>query len=600
MLQAFNRVTPIIIWLLFISMMVVLVWGMNKGFDFSDEGFSLLSLTNGQEQGMEIMPVYVVLQKLFSAFNPGVVFYRLLRLMLFLTGMAIFVTGLISYLRRIAPETNWPLFSITYPIAVLCGLINYSIFYQSLSYNSLTFILILIASGFLLKSLSHSGNASQNRVSLLQMAVGLSCGILFQVKLSSGILLSVASLFLLVTSIPEKEKRKFILETIVVFVSGFSVSLLLLYVAGSSPVEFAANFKMASAILPGHQFSQLLEVYRDDLEKNFLDVIMYHKSFLLMPVVLWLMYRYEFMKMFVLTVIFCCILLIMKFIDQGWYKSGMEGISSASMVYILLIWFYIVFILMEFIFILMIKKNKPTTSSLLRSWPVFLLLFFCPFAASAGTNNPISVHITQFLFFWIILLLIFIKIIADQNCLTKFVSALLALMLLLMVSAQFLYGYIRSPYRLNQALNHQTIKLEAGTRSGSLLLDETTCNFVNTIMNILKQHGYHDGDYHALSLYSYPGLVYLSGANSPGAAWYFSDGYEGNDKANCFMISKTKMADLKRTVIFLDNYEPVSAEFSECLKSKGILFPENYFCADSVVVPDSAAYLKIYLPIGIN
>jgi hypothetical protein len=62
------------------------------------------------------------------------------------------------------------------------------------------------------------------------------------------------------------------------------------------------------------------------------------------------------------------------------------------------------------------------------------------------------------------------------------------------------------------------------------------------------------------------------------------------------MISKTKIKDLSRTVIFLDSNKPVSDEFSECLKAKGILFPENYFCADSVLLPDASGYLKIYLP----
>ena len=100
MLQAIYRVSAVIIWVLFIFMMVILTWGMNKGFDLSDEGFSMLSLTKGQEQGMEIMPVYTMLQKLFSVFNPGVVFYRLLRIILLLTGTAVFVTGLISYLRK--------------------------------------------------------------------------------------------------------------------------------------------------------------------------------------------------------------------------------------------------------------------------------------------------------------------------------------------------------------------------------------------------------------------------------------------------------------------------------------------------------------------
>jgi hypothetical protein len=596
MQQAINSVLVVIIWGLFVFMMAILVWGMDKGFDFSDEGFSMLSLTKGQEQGMEIRPFFMLFQKLFSVFSPGVVFYRLLRLILLLTGTAVFVTGLISYFQKVLPEINRPVFGIAYPVAVICGLSNYSIFFQSLSYNSLTLVIMLFSGGFLLKSLSLSDGATQKRKRLFLAAIGLLCGILFLIKLPSGILFSAASLFILFTGIPEKKKLKSMIETMIVFISGFIISLLLLYVADTSPAAFAENYRDASQLYPAHQFSELLEVYRDDLHKNFLEVVLHHKVFLVIPLLLWLMYRLELTKMFVAAFAFSCLLLIKKFIDKDWYKAGMEGISTASMVYILLMWSFIVFMLMELLFFLLNKKNKPTLPRLLRLWPVFLLLFFSPFIASAGTNNPFSIHITQFLLFWMVMFLLIIEIISDKNFRYRIIRPLFAFLLIFMVSTQFLFGYIRSPYRMNQGLNKQTCNLSAGTRSASLLLDNAACSFVNSIMRILKQHGYQDGNYYALSLYSYPGLVYLSGAFSPGAAWYFSDGYEGNDKANCYMISKTKIKDLSRTVIFLDSNKPVSDEFSECLKAKGILFPENYFCADSVLLPDASGYLKIYLP----
>jgi hypothetical protein len=242
------------------------------------------------------------------------------------------------------------------------------------------------------------------------------------------------------------------------------------------------------------------------------------------------------------------------------------------------------------------KRNTGQSFDLFTHWPVFLFLLFCPLAASAGTNNPLSIHLTQFLFFWMIVFLLIIEMVSCRDGLLRMIRPVFVLILVGMVCSQFLYGFIRSPYRLNHGLDKQKFSWKTGTRSGSVLLDETTYQFASHISMILKSHGYERGNFTAISLYSYPGLVYLSGANSPGAAWYFSDGYKGNEEANCYMISKTKLTDLKRTVIFYDSDKPVSTLFSECLKSKGILFPENYFCADSVLFPDSSGYLKIYLP----
>lgn len=576
--------------------LAVLIWGMNKGFDFSDEGFSMLSLNPGQEQGLEIMPVYLLLQKLFSWLNPGIVFYRLLRLILYLSGTAVFIMGLLSYLRCKLSEINWPPFSIAYPVAALTGLINYACFYQSLSYNSLTLIMILMMAGFLFRSLGSFDSASGKRQIVFLMATGLCCGMLCLIKLSSGILFSAASLLLIFSFPHNEEKLKVRLEFVVSFISGFAVSGLLFYAAGYSPVEFINNIRIAADILPGHQISELLEVYLEDLHKNFFKIIIYHKIYLLIPVLLWVIYKKAYILLFVTVFSVCCLLLMQQFVSERWFKAGMEGMYSASLVYILLMWSFFTFLLIELLTCLRRKWNNQTHCNFLRVSPAFIFFFFCPFVASAGTNNPFSVHITQFLFFWMVIFLLITEIVSNQNSQLKIIRPVFVFVLIIIVCSQFVFGFIVSPYRLNQGLAKQSFKMTTGSNSGSVLLDESSYNFTTAVINILKKNGYENGNYSALSLYNFPGLLYLAGSNSPGAAWYFGDGYPGNDRANCFMIAKTKMTDLKRTVIFKESEKPVSTMFSECLKTKGILFPENYICADSVLIPDSSGYLKIYLP----
>lgn len=596
MLPAINRVTAVITALLCILCIGILIWGMNKGFDFSDEGFSLLSLSKDQEQGMEIMPVYPILQRCFSVFDPGIVFYRLLRLLLFMGGTAVFLAGLLSCLRNRLPAIQWPSFMMAYPVLIIAGLINYSVFYQSLSYNSLTLAVMLTATGLLFKSMSLQDGKPQHLLRCYLFITGLAFGFLYLIKLSTGILFLMVSVLFIFFGLIEKRKLSLLPGYLILLACGISLSILLLYAAGISPMSFAGNIRKASVLLPAHQFTQLLEVYLDDLHKNFLNVILYHKAFLFFPFLLWLLYRFSFSGMFVAVFALSLLLLLWKFMEDDWYKAGMEGMAWTSQVYILLLWSFFIFILPELLFFLFRFKNHESASGIRSLAAVFLFLFCCPFAASAGTNNPLSVHITQFLIFWYVVFLLIIELIAHQSKHYQMLKPLFTLALIFMVSAQFVFGFVRSPYRLQQGLDKQKYYWSSGRNAPSVLLDAPSYRFVATISEVLKKHGYDQGGYQALSLYSYPGLVYLLKATSPGAAWYFSDGYGRNDAANCYMILKSGKTGLKRTVIFMDSDSGIKAAFADCLKTKGILFPEHYFCADSVMVPDASGYLKIYLP----
>ena len=67
--------------LLMLLLTATVLWGLNKGFDFTDEGLYILTLTE-PSQSLPYFKYGVILKGLFGWLKPGIVFYRSLRLVL--------------------------------------------------------------------------------------------------------------------------------------------------------------------------------------------------------------------------------------------------------------------------------------------------------------------------------------------------------------------------------------------------------------------------------------------------------------------------------------------------------------------------------------
>src|ERR1035437_4112999 len=108
-----------LLWLMASIVLCIIVWGLNKGFDFTDEGFNMLSFSKNQEDVWNFRPIYPLLCKLAGAFDPGILFFRILRLILLLLSSFIFSYGFIAWCRSTINYSYLSSFNFFYPVIFL-------------------------------------------------------------------------------------------------------------------------------------------------------------------------------------------------------------------------------------------------------------------------------------------------------------------------------------------------------------------------------------------------------------------------------------------------------------------------------------------------
>ena len=60
----------------------IVVWGLNKGFDLTDEGYYLLGLKEGQDLGNDLSSFHIVIKTIFFWLNLNIINVRIIRIIL--------------------------------------------------------------------------------------------------------------------------------------------------------------------------------------------------------------------------------------------------------------------------------------------------------------------------------------------------------------------------------------------------------------------------------------------------------------------------------------------------------------------------------------
>ncbi|HLG36275.1 MAG TPA: hypothetical protein VI757_15455, partial [Bacteroidia bacterium] len=209
--------------LVFLLFCTVIVWGMNKGFDFSDEGLYVLGFQKSQEIFFSPTYFHLLFRKLFFFIELDIITLRAIRFIFYLTGSVFFSWGLMQWIKIYSKETRLP--SILFFSFIAVGtFIGYSFGPQSLSYNHLSVTLLLFSSGCLFLNISY--NEGNNKriyfASILMLAAGILTGMEIFVRVSSGIIL--VFVFILLIVLHPKYKLNLVL-----FLSGVFLTLLIYF-----------------------------------------------------------------------------------------------------------------------------------------------------------------------------------------------------------------------------------------------------------------------------------------------------------------------------------------------------------------------------------
>jgi len=598
-----------IFWVIFAIIFSVIVWGLNKGFDFTDEGFCTLAFSKGQEDVWCFLPIYSLISKLTSIFDPGILFFRISRLVLLLFSSFIFSFGFIAWCRVAVKCSYLPLFNIFYPIIFLTTLMSYAFGYQMLSYNSLTLGVAEITTGLFFLYLSFALQDIRNEIkthTILAWA-GFFLGLLFLIKYPTAVILTVVLVVIIfITELKLRRKTiKQVLLNLLSFFSGILLLIFLLSVCFHSPLVIINGIVKGKEYLPAHNAAFLLQLYAGDFYNNFLMIIIHHKIMLIGPIIMWLAFRFSKNNILFISVIVILLFVTEDAIDNEYYRAGTTHLYTASAFYILIALFCILFIFLN----VLDKQARDLWGRIVFNPFCFFsglfLLFIIPLICTFGTANVPSVHITQFVFSWVLIFVFMLFVLFLEFPYAKYLFLFATLLIMLNVSSQIIYGYVFSPYRVNTPLTEQQFTVQELPAGNTILFDYETSVFLKSTVEKLKNHNALIKSQPIISIYDYPGLIYLLGGFSPGNALYFDSGFANYynsgylfdyDRTNCFFILNSKMKNLNKTVLLVEQKFGVSKELSECLTQKGICFPDKYFKADSVRIPREENYLYLYLP----
>lgn len=307
-------------------------------------------------------------------------------------------------------------------------------------------------------------------------------------------------------------------------------------------------------------------------------------------------------------------------------KLGTEGLANALVIatstlmvvyYLLLPWpysdahYHLHSLLINYWFIplvagiLFVLFNTPLLKLTRIKQVLLFFLLMIPAVSMVGTGTSLAVSIIAYLIPWFGLFMI-LAYWFFRPVLVKHTAVLAVLVTMIFTCFQVI-----EPYRMLAPIYQQTNKID-GPRETVYLADEEW-NFVNDTKEYLQAEGM-PRKYPIVALYNQPGLVYLVGGYSPATPWYWDVSWLKDENAplvqdvhdfSCMHLGRVKLFE-NRLPIFM-----IHSKFKEqlrvCMEDNGFFLERDYkepFIINDPLLEkqhryttmDGATTLEIYVP----
>lgn len=486
------------------ALLAIVTWGLNKGFDFSDEGFYLLGYQHNQEHFIVSTHFHSIVKFFFGFIPLNPINIRILSLIVSIISTVIFTFFVIrSYTILTKTKLNRKHLIITYLFTSIGSFASYILPLRGFSYNTITKSLLLICFGLLFfacaKILIQQNKSILNK--LLIVVAGYCLGFLVFVKITSfAAAIIVISISFLILFYQKKNRYATFIIAIFFFLGIFLAALTYHLCIQPFPDfiffinELRQLLSANNTVSDGHNISS----YGNDIFMVFLRIL----EFTLIGFSLTFSYsqfkkgnRNNGIAILLFTTIFLCV--------DYLFSKNFFGVNTYKYADALLL-----LTTVSFSFYL---TNIVLSGFKLRAQ--FLLfcaiLFISPLISAFGSNNGLLVNAVFSIPFWSILILFFAF--KKNKHIYYTVTTLFSLVLLY----QVLLKYVVQPYRL-QPLIFQTETISPKIkRAKGLLVDLETKNKIEFAHKVLQANNFKAGD-PIIALYRLPGLVYLLEGISPG------------------------------------------------------------------------------------
>ena len=521
--------------LIFFYFLIITIWGLNKGIDFTDEGYLILGVQKNQETLLGLSNYFAIFKLLFFWINPTLLNLRILNFILAIISAFIFFKGLHCYLGKKRKTWFW------FIIILIGNIIPISNSVVILSYNSLGAYFLLTALGFFL----HDISGSTPKAPIFKILSGLFLSFVFLIKIPSLILL----IFLLFIYPISNRNKCFKSNSISIFyyLLGFFLGLCIFLLKYGSLqdlyLSIVDEFQILNNAKGGHDTSALLMGLMNLVIISLKYVI--GISFLLSLFFLIKKIKQKSKRVFISA--------LFKLLFTVYFLRFFSTESRDASPYYILVLSTLLYALLNSLF------NKEKIYFEIKKISVGLILFLMPFLLAFGTNNNLISNAINLLPSWIALL-------ALLN--SNFTIELKSFFLFLFFSFSpyfFYYHYVVNPHRKCN-LTSQTLLLN----NSKIKIDRLSHKNINLLKQKLTENGFKKGD-PIITLFKLPGLIYLLEGTSPGSslsAW--------DSKYIDIFLSKLKQTKIRYEKSYLILTTKIGQKTINKLNKSGINYPEEY------------------------
>lgn len=221
-----------------------------------------------------------------------------------------------------------------------------------------------------------------------------------------------------------------------------------------------------------------------------------------------------------------------------------------------------------------------------------LLLIALPLADAVGTSNPLAINVVMCLGPWSAAVWILTSS-ASIDGARPWSGWILPTFLSTLFSCQVAYGCLHDPYRLTGGLRGQTARVLIGKPASAIYVDPKTAEFVSSLQ-LAASRCHIQVDSPILAFYDLPGVVYSIGGVSPIIPWYIGH-YPGTVSAMEKVMAMIPSHALTQSAIVLRN--PLPSPLPN-LAAYGLRFPSAYHECDELTIPSGSptSSLSLWVP----
>ncbi len=574
----------------------IYVFGVGRGFDFTDEGFYYLAFAHPENVSDNQTSFHFFGAQIFALLGHSIVAMRIATLVAVLisTGMLLWGTG--RFLRSFAPELmpdpehKW----LVLGSALTASFLGFAISPAALSYNFQNACCLQAATGCLLAACAQAadGRLADRRILLALAGFGVLCGADFFIKFSTSVPLAAGGgvFFLLTSTVSARRKA----------VLGLGL-LLGPVLAGAVYFGFFQDLSRWRegfggtlwAITGGGYATAEVRRYGGEIAGLVMTTLRYFApvwvvagpAMILMPVLRrrprlqagaaivggiwtlahlgWLVLDQEYQRTAALTFYLGSLLLLALLVAGSHLAGRTPGLGASP------------------------GRWRPALAG--------LLLLLLPYLGAFGTNNAINRNALYQLAPWFVVAALLLAEI-DRIWRTSWPSRIGLVVLSVMAGIQFYHGYWLEPYRAGGARGLQTIPTALGEPATIVRLTPAVNGFLTTSRRLLDEHGFKAGD-DLLVFFDLPGFAFAMGGVSPGHPWYFAGDKTSLD-LDAMRVGFIPTDRRHRAFIVRNSLDPDWNDFLPRLREAGLNFPADYqlISPPEMVSPLTRVPFQIWAP----